>query len=240
MPNIPEQCYNLVENLCSQNYTAIKLGWGGFGKSLKQDVALVKAAREAAGADIDLMFDVGFNPSYDYPVDAVNRVMLVKEIEKYKPYWIEEPLYPDDLEGYRRLADTVDTRIACGENESTRYGFKELIEVAKIDILQPDVTRCGGISEAKRIANLAQAHHLTVVPHCWSTGIVEAASLHFITSITNGCLLEYCVAETKIRKEIAEEILVKDGFAQVPEKPGLGIEVDEKAIKKYNAIYRGL
>jgi len=235
MPESPEECFEETRKLCEQKYTAIKLGWGGFGKSLKQDVALVAAAREAAGPDVDLMFDIGFIPSYDYPIDAVTRIMLTKEIEQYKPYWIEEPLYPDDLEGYRKLVEAVDTRIACGENESTRYGFKELIEVAKVDVLQPDVTRCGGLSEAKRIAILAQAHHLTVVPHCWSSGIVEAASLHLIASIPNGCLLEYCVADTPIRKDISEEILVKDGFAQVPQKPGLGIEINEDAIKKYSA-----
>lgn len=196
------------------------------------------AAREAAGPDVDLMFDIGFIPSYDYPIDAVTRIMLTKEIEQYKPYWIEEPLYPDDLEGYRKLTEAVDTRIACGENESTRYGFKELIEVAKIDVLQPDVTRCGGLSEAKRVAILAQVHHLTVVPHCWSSGIVEAASLHLIASIPNGCLLEYCVADTPIRKDISEEIVVKNGFAQVPQKPGLGIEINEDAIEKYSANYK--
>jgi L-rhamnonate dehydratase len=240
MPDTPEECKDLVQKLCAQNYTAIKLGWGGFGKNLRNDIALVKAAREAAGDEIDLMFDIGFIPNYDYPVDSVNRIMFAKEIEIYKPYWIEEPLFPDDLEGYRKLADAVDTRIACGENETTRYGFKELIEVARVDILQPDVTRCGGLSEAKRIANLAQAHHLTVVPHCWSSGIVEAASLHFVASIPNGCLLEYCVTDTPIREEISEEIVVKDGFAQVSDKPGLGVNVNEEALKKYNDIYKKL
>ena len=142
------------------------------------------------------------------------------------------------MEGYRKLSEAVDTRIACGENESTRYGFKELIEVAKVDILQPDVTRCGGLSEAKRIANLAQVHHLTVVPHCWSSGIVEAASMHLIASIPNACLLEYCKAETPIRQEISEEIVVKDGYAEVPQKPGLGIEINEDALQKYAANYR--
>ncbi|MGE5583563.1 MAG: mandelate racemase/muconate lactonizing enzyme family protein [Bacillota bacterium] len=238
MPYTPQECYDLTQEMVGQKFTAIKLGWGGFGKSLQDDVALIKAARDAAGPNVDLMFDIGFVPSPDYPIDAVNRILLAKEIEEFKPYWIEEPLYPDDLEGYRKLAEATDTRIACGENESTRYGFKELIEVAKVDILQPDVTRCGGLSEAKRIAGLAQAHHLTVVPHCWSSGIVEAASMHLIASIPNGCLLEYCKAETPIRQEISEEIQVKDGYAEVPQKPGLGIEINEDAIQKYAANYR--
>ena len=183
------------------------------------------------------MFDIGFIPSYDYPIDAVTRMKLATEIERYNPFWIEEPLNPDDLEGYRKLAESTPTRIACGENESTRYGFKELIEVGKIDIVQPDVTRCGGLSEAVKIAALAQAHHLSCVPHCWSSGIVEAASIHLIASIPNGFILEYCVADTPIRKEISEEIKIKNGYVEIPQKPGMGIEVDEKALKKYSQNY---
>ena len=237
MPDTTEECAELVTRLRGEKYTAIKLGWGGFGKSLKHDIALVEAARIAAGNDVDLMFDVGFIPSWDYPIDAATRIQLAKEIERFNPFWIEEPLSPDDLEGYRKLAESTPTRIACGENESTRYGFKELMETAKIDIVQPDVTRCGGLSEAKKIAELAQVHHVPCVPHCWSSGIVEAASVHLITSIPNGFILEYCVADTPIRKEIAEEIRIVDGYAEVPRKPGLGIEIDEKAIKKYSLNY---
>ena len=234
MPYTAEECYHTTRRLCDQGYTAIKLGWGGFEQGMRESIALVEAARQAAGENVDLMFDIGFIPSTDNPVDAASRILLGKEIEQYKPYWLEEPLYPDDLDGYRKMAEALDTRIACGENETTRYGFRQLIETAKVDVVQPDVTRCGGLSEAKKIANLAQAYHVTCVPHCWSSGIVEAASLHLVAAIQNGCFLEYCVAETPIRKEIAEELIVKNGYAQVPQKPGLGIEIDEEAIRRYS------
>lgn len=237
MPDTAEECAELVKELKSQKYTAIKLGWGGFGKSLRHDIKLVEAARIAAGPEIDLMFDIGFIPSADYPIDAVTRIQLAKEIEQYNPFWIEEPLSPDDLEGYRKLAEATPTRIACGENESTRYGFKELIEVAKIDIVQPDVTRCGGLSEAKKISELAQAHHLSCVPHCWSSGIVEAASMHLITSNPNSFILEYCVADTPIRKEISEELKVVDGYAELPQGPGLGIAINDEAVLRYSRNY---
>lgn len=233
MPDTAEECFELTQGLAAQGFTAIKLGWGGFGQSMQRDVDLVAAARDAAGPDIDLMFDIGFIPTEAYPIDAVSRVQLIRELEHYNPYWIEEPLSPDDLDGYAKLSETLDTRIAGGENETTRYGFRQLIEIGKVDIVQPDVTRCGGLSEARKIADLAQAHHLTCVPHCWSSGIVEAASLHLITSIPNGCLLEYAMANTPIRNEISEEVVVRDGFAHVPNRPGLGIEVSEEAIEKY-------
>jgi len=233
MPETPEETAEITAAAVGRGFTAIKLGWGGFGQSIRRDIELVAAAREAAGSDIDLMFDIGFIPTEAYPIDAVSRALLIRELEKYNPYWIEEPLFPDDLDGYAKLSEMFDTRIAGGENETTRYGFRELIEVGKVDVVQPDVTRCGGLSEARKIANLAQAHHLTCVPHCWSSGIVEAASLHLITAIPNGCLLEYCETDTPIRREISEEIVVKDGFAHVPEKPGLGIEVSDEAIEAY-------
>lgn len=233
MPATPEECAEITAAAVGRGYTAVKLGWGGFGQSMRRDIELVAAAREAAGPDVDLMFDIGFIPTEAYPIDAVSRVLLIRELKQYNPYWIEEPLFPDDLDGYAKLAETFDTRIAGGENETTRYGFRELIEVGKVDIVQPDVTRCGGLSEARKIADLAQTHHLTCVPHCWSSGIVEAASLHLITAIPNGCLLEYCETDTPIRREISEEITVKDGLAHVPEKPGLGIEVSDEAIEAY-------
>lgn len=233
MPDTAEECFELTKSLCGQSFTAVKLGWGGFGQSMRHDIELVAAARDAAGPQIDLMFDIGFIPTEAYPIDAVSRVQLIRELEQYDPYWIEEPLFPDDLDGYAKLSETFETRIAGGENETTRYGFRQLIEIGKVDIVQPDVTRCGGLSEARKIADLAQAHHLTCVPHCWSSGIVEAASLHLITAIPNGCLLEYAMADTPIRREISEEVEVRDGFAHPPEKPGLGIEVSDEAIEAY-------
>jgi L-rhamnonate dehydratase len=234
MPYTPEEAFNETKKWKDLGYTAIKLGWGGFEKSNREIVELVRASREAAGPNVDLMFDLGFIPSNDHPIDAASRIALAKELEQFKPYWLEEALYPDDLDGYSKLAESTWIRIACGENETTRYGFRDLIERGHVDIVQPDVTRCGGLSEAKRIAQLAQAYHITCVPHAWSSGIVIAASLHFIASIPNGCLLEYCTTDTPIRQELlTNDVKVIDGYAEVSEKPGLGIEMNEDALEKY-------
>jgi L-alanine-DL-glutamate epimerase-like enolase superfamily enzyme len=214
-------------------FTAIKMGWGGFELGMKDNVALIGAAREAVGRDTDLMFDIGFIPSPDVPVDAASRLILADAIREYDPYWIEEPLFPHDYEGYRRLAAGTNIRIACGENETTRFGFKQLIDFCKLDLVQPDVSRCGGITEAKRIADYAGANGVVVVPHAWSSGIVIAASLHVIASIQNACLLEYCVWDTPIRKELVKnDIRVVDGYAAVPAGPGLGIEINDEAIER--------
>jgi L-alanine-DL-glutamate epimerase-like enolase superfamily enzyme len=236
MPYTPEEAYDETKKWVEQGYTAIKLGWGGFEQGNREIIELVRAAREAAGPNVDLLFDLGFIPSEDHPIDAASRIELVKALEPFNPYWIEEPLFADDYDGYRKLAEATPIRIAGGENETTRYGFRELIERGRVDIVQPDVTRCGGLSEALKIAQLAQAHHVTCVPHAWSSGIVIAASLHLITAIPNGCLLEYCVAETPIRKELLHgDIQVVNGYAEVSDKPGLGVELDEEALEKYRA-----
>ena len=234
MPYTPQEAAEEALRWKEAGFSALKMGWGGFELTPRESVRLVKAAREAIGDDMDLMLDIGFIPSPDCPVDASSRLLLAKELRQYDPYWIEEAVYPDDYDGYKLLAEGIDTRIAGGENESTRYGFKQLIEYCRLDILQPDITRCGGLTEAKKIAASAMAHNITVIPHAWSSGIVIAASLHFIASIPNSNLLEYCVWDTPIRKEMLErDFEVVDGYVAVPEGPGLGITLNDEAIERY-------
>ena len=234
MPYTPGEAAEEALKWKEQGFTAVKMGWGGFELPFRENVRLVEAAREAIGDDMDLMLDIGFIPSKDNPIDSSSRVLLAQELRQFDPYWLEEAVSPDDYEGYKLLTESIDTRIAGGENESTRYGFKQLIEYCGIDILQPDITRCGGLTEAKKIAAMAMAHNINVIPHAWSSGIVIAASLQFIASVPNSNLLEYCVWDTPIRKEmLLSDFIVKDGYVEVPQGPGLGIELDEEAIQKY-------
>lgn len=234
MPYTPEEAYQETKKWVDAGYTAIKLGWGGFEQDENTQVELVRAAREAAGEDVDLLFDIGFLPSDRLTIDAPSRIQLVKRFEPYHPYAIEEALWPHDYEGYRKLSEGTNTRIVCGENETTRFGFKTLIEYGKVAFVQPDISRCGGFTEAKKIAALAELHSINVVPHCWSSGIVEAAALHLIASVPNANLLEYDVYPSALRFAIVpQDIAVKDGYASVPDGPGLGIEVSDEAIEAY-------
>ena len=153
MPDTPEETARVVAELVGRGFTAVKLGWGPFGRDADLDVALVRAARQAAGDEVELMFDIGLGwPNADHAIRQVRR------FEEYRPYWVEEPLWPDDVAGYRKLADAVETRIACGEEDATRWGFAQLLERSQVDVIQPDVTRAGGISECLRIAQLAELH----------------------------------------------------------------------------------
>jgi L-alanine-DL-glutamate epimerase-like enolase superfamily enzyme len=229
MPDTPEETASVVAELVGRGFTAVKLGWGPFGRDAEQDVALVRAARRAAGDEVELMFDIGLGwPNADHAIRQVRR------FEEYRPYWVEEPLWPDDVAGYRKLADAVETRIACGEEDATRWGFAQLMERGHVDVIQPDVTRAGGISECVRIAQLAELRGVTMVPHAWSTGIIKAASLHLLGAMPHATFLEYCVQETALNQLLTvERFPVVDGMVALPERPGLGIEIDEDVVRRY-------
>ena len=229
MPESPEETADVVAGLVGRGFTAVKLGWGPFGRDVDLDVALVRAARAAAGDEIELMFDIGLGwPNADHAIRQVRR------FEEFRPYWVEEPLWPDDVAGYRKLADAVETRIACGEEDATHWGFAHLMERAHVDVIQPDVTRAGGISECLRIAHLADLQGVAMVPHAWSTGIIKAATLHLIGAMPHVTFLEYCVQETALNQLLTvERFPVVDGLVALPDRPGLGIEIDEDVVRQY-------
>lgn len=228
MPETTDEVTRLVEKHASQGYTAIKLGWGPLGFDVNYDVKLVKTARKAAGDKIELMIDIGKR----YRLKSA--MYMAKAIEQLNIYWLEEPLPAEDLEGYRRLTESSSLRIATGEEESGRLAFDRLIKESHIDVVQPDISRCGGLTEAKKIASIAADANILCVPHAFKTGILVAASIHLIASIAHAPFLEFSVTESAIRKELLVKPFVqKDGFIDVPTGPGLGIELNPDVIRKY-------
>ena len=229
MPERPDEVAARVRPLVEQGYTAVKLGWGPLGRNLDLDVALVRAAREAVGPRVDLMIDIGLM------YDAATAVRMVRLFEPFNLFWLEEPLPPDDLAGYARLADAVDTRIAAGEEDATIYGFRDLVERGRVDVIQPDIARCGGFTEARKIGHLAAEHNLLCVPHAFSTGILVSASLHFAATLRRGNLAEFSVQESPFVRDLlrAPFRLEADGTVRVPTGPGLGIELDEDMLERY-------
>jgi L-rhamnonate dehydratase len=230
MPDTTEETAERVGALREQGFTAVKLGWGPLGKDPKHDVRLAAAAKEAAG-DGDILIDAGLG----YVADAKVAIGVARELEKLGIYWLEEPFEPDEYEAYAELADAVDIRIAAGEQDTTVWGFRELIERGHVDLVQPDVTRCGGITELIRIGALAREHGVETVPHAWKSGIIKAASLHVNAVLPDGSFQEYCVADTPINQTLVKERMPvdADGFIAVPTGPGLGIELDEDVLERY-------
>jgi L-rhamnonate dehydratase len=230
MPDTTEEAAARVDALRNDGFTAVKLGWGPLGKDPAHDVRLAAAAKEAAG-DGDILIDAGLG----YVADANVAIGVARELEKLGVYWLEEPFEPDEYEAYAELADTVDIRVAAGEQDTTVWGFRELIERGHVDVVQPDVTRCGGITELIRIAAFAREHGVATVPHAWKSGIIKAASLHVNAVLPDATFQEYCVADTPINQTLVKERmpLDADGFVAVPTGPGLGIELDEEVLERY-------
>jgi len=230
MPDTPEETSEAVAELCGRGFTAVKLGWGPLGNDPKHDVKLAAAAKEAAG-DCEILIDAGLG----YGSDAKVAIDVARELEQIGIFWLEEPFEPDEYEAYAELADAVEIRIAAGEQDTTRWGFRELIERGHVDLVQPDVTRCGGITEWLRIAELAREHGVETVPHAWKSGIIKAASLQCNAVIPDALFQEYCVAQTPINQTLTKELMPveSDGTILVPTGPGIGITLDDEVVERY-------
>ncbi len=202
MPETEDEIKRIVDEYMPKGFKGIKFGWGALGQSKKKDIQLVRAARKALGAEPYLMIDIGM--VWPNAKTAIEMCNLFKEFDVH---WVEEPLSPDNLEGYKRVCEAVDVRISAGEEVGTLYEFKELIDYCNIDIVQPDISRCGGLTVAKKIVDMAMMKGIPVIPHAFKTGILMSASLQLLAAMPNATFLEYCSQETILSKS-----LVKDHF----------------------------
>lgn len=206
----------------------------GFG--VKRDVQFVRAVREAIGPDVQLFMDA--NHAYD-PVEAIK---LGRQVEDLDIGWFEEPVPPEDLEGYLACKNALSIPIAGGECEFTRFGFREILTRRAIDIIQPDTCSAGGLSECKKIAVMANAFGVRYNPHAWGTGIALAANLHLLAILPYNPrsmnpvepLLEFDQTEHPFRLDLLEEpVHHQKGWVKVPTKPGLGVEINRAVLEKY-------
>ena len=197
----------------------------------EEDIARVAAVRRALGPRAKLMVDVNCAWS---PAMAIQ---MGRALEPYDLYWIEEPVATDDIDGSAMVAAALATPIAGYETEIGLYGFRELITRGAVDIVQPDLAWAGGFSECRRIAAVAQAHHRMVALHAFAGAVLLAASLHFIASIPNGLVLEFDQNPNGLRDELLKEPIRidSDGMIRLPERPGLGIELDRAAVERYRS-----
>lgn len=225
----PEETGNLARRYRDQGFTAVKFGWDPMGRDAKTDVALVREARKGLGEGPDLLIDAGL--VWDSKT-ALQRAIAFSE---HDIFWLEEPLRPDDYEGYRKLSEATSVRIAAGEEESNRASFLDLMDKGRVDVVQVDLTRCGGFTEAMKIASLAWDRGLPVANHGFTTYINVTAALHWLNSIPNALICEFVAEEeTNLRESITKQKLrAKDGYLDIPQEPGLGIELDEEAIARF-------
>ncbi|MEC9160803.1 MAG: mandelate racemase/muconate lactonizing enzyme family protein [Bacteroidota bacterium] len=216
-----------------KGFKAIKMK---VGLGISKDVSNVKHLRSIIGYDIKLMIDS--NHAYTY----TEALELSKKLEKYEISWFEEPVSPEFYEQYAELRQKTTIPIAGGECEYLRFGFHQLLKNKSVDIIQPDICACGGITEAKRIASLASTYGVDIVPHTWGSSIGIHVALHFISNLESlpgrmfspDFLLEFDQTENALREQLTfPKLEMKNGKIQVPSSPGLGLEVNEDELHKF-------
>lgn len=238
----PDDMKRAVEEYLQQGFRAIKFGWGVFGRDLALDLALVKAMREAAGPDIDLMVDAGWygvtRAEPFRPRNLKDWIRLAQLLEEQNIYWLEDFLPPDNIEGYAEVsAHTRTLRLAAGEQYAGIGEFERLALEGRVHVLQPDLSRCGGLSVGRQIADFATRRQIECVPHAWLTDLLKAASLHLNAYLMQSVFLEYNVSSASLLNTLCKEpIRMVDGYIPVPTGPGLGVEPDEKVIEKFRVL----
>jgi L-rhamnonate dehydratase len=224
----PKQTGESARYLRDQGFDAVKFGWGPMGREKTTDIQLVANAREGLGDGVDLMVDAGL------AWDAKTAIQRARAFSDYDIFWLEEPLMPDDYVGYKKLTAATDMRIAAGEQESGRHSFRRLIREGDIDVVQIDLTRCGGFTEAMKIAAMAADQGKMVANHGFTTYINVAAALHLLNAIPNALIAEYVVQDgTSLRECLTrQKIRAKDGHLLTPQGPGLGMDLNEDTLNR--------
>jgi L-alanine-DL-glutamate epimerase-like enolase superfamily enzyme len=230
----PEALAEHLAAVKSQGFRAFKVGWGPFGReSFALDEKIVQAARQAVGPESLLMVDAGASDAF-WPQDYKWAVRTARMLSDYSVYWFEEPLPPDDLHNYVLLRNHSAVPIAGGEVLTRRQSFAPWLQQRAFDIVQPDVTKVGGISEERRIAWMAEENGVRFIPHGWNTALGLAADLHLASASRNTDLVEYLIGSPFIDDLVeARWKLDSDGMLPVPDGPGLGIALNMDAVEKH-------
>ncbi len=219
----------------AQGYTALKVGFGKRGDARlgvdpKRDVAFVQAARDALGDGVDLMIDIGNGVKWD----TAHAIHMAQEFERFDICWYEEPLHPTNRDGYARLRRAVHLPIATGEREWTVTGYRRLIESGVADIIMVDPGRAEGVTGFWKVIQLTAQTGLSANAHTWSSAVNAAASLHLTAAAPHYIVFELKPLPNPMQDElVTNPIRQRDGWIDVPEGPGLGVEVDERVVSKY-------
>jgi galactonate dehydratase len=217
-------------------YTAVKMSphmSGGNARPYNQVTRMagqrVAAVRNAVGPDVDIGVDI-----HAKFFEVTRAARLARAIEPYDPMWLEEPIRPENAAAMAKLSDRVNIPLASGECNYTKHEFRTILAAEALDIIQPDICVCGGLLEMKKIAAMAEAHYVMVAPHNPMGPVATVVNVHFAASTPNFLILEYHPDDEAPRKDLLKEpLMVKDGYLPLPERPGLGIELNEEAFRHY-------
>jgi L-alanine-DL-glutamate epimerase-like enolase superfamily enzyme len=230
----PDALAEELERLLAAGFRAFKLGWGPFGRvSAATDEAMVRRAREAVGTDVALMVDAGGSDAF-WPNGYAWALRTADMLAEHDIGWFEEPLSPDAIDDFRLLREHSRVPIAGGEVLSRRQSFVPWLQGHALDVVQPDATKVGGISETRRIAQMALDNGVAFVPHGWNTALGLAADLHLASAIPGTAFVEYLPGSPYIDSIVADPWrLDADGMLAVPDAPGLGVALDHDRVAHY-------
>ncbi|AII10425.1 mandelate racemase/muconate lactonizing enzyme family protein [Rhodococcus opacus] len=230
----PNRLAEHLSALKGVGWTSFKIGWGPFGRvSTKLDENIIQAAREAIGSGARLMVDAGGSDS-NWRNDLKWALRTARMLDAYDVSWFEEPLSPDAMADYVDLRRASPIHIAGGEVFTRRQSFYPWIEQGAFDIVQPDVTKVGGLSEQRRIGWMAQDRGIRLIPHGWNTAVGLAADLQLASALADTDFVEYIAGSDYVDNICAQPwVLDSDGMLEIPSGPGLGIELDPEALGRY-------
>lgn len=231
----PETFAERVKVVLEKGYTALKVDPFGAGEyemnrhEHLRSVAIIEAIRATVGPDVEILVEMHgrFSPA--------TAIAIARDLEPFDPTWVEEPVPPDNLDALKKAAEKINIPVATGERLQTRFGFRKLIELQACDIIQPDVTHVGGISELRKVATMADSAYITVAPHNAAAPITTMASLHGVIGMTNfkiqECFDDFC--EPHVLEAITGKAVLQDGYFALPDKPGLGTDIREEVIAEH-------
>lgn len=231
----PQDFQAAARRVVEKGYRALKVdpfgsGWYELSHHERNlSISLVEAVRDAVGPEVELFIEMHgrFTPAV--------AIALARELEPFQPGWVEEPVPPENLAALRKVADHVELPIATGERIHVRHEFRELFELQAVDIVQPDITMCGGIAEARKIASWADAYYVLVAPHNVGGPVATAAALHLAAATTNFKIQEHFndFGEAHVKDAAPGNPEVIDGYFALPDGPGLGVVLNEDLVREH-------
>ncbi len=235
----PEAMAEAVRGYVAKGFRAVKFGWGVFGEDASRDRELVAAAREALGPDRTLLVDPGWYPagwkSHGQMRSRREAEALCAWLAEYDVGWIEDFIHPERFDEYAAVRARSPVPIAAGEQVATVWDFERFIEAGCVDVVQPDLSRCGGVSVAVKVAAMAEPAGIDLVPHSWLTHLLTGYSLQLIATLPRARFVEFNVSQSPLTHGIARAdfALAADGTVPIPDTPAIGVDVDEDFVAKH-------
>jgi L-alanine-DL-glutamate epimerase-like enolase superfamily enzyme len=235
----PEAMAQAARGYVARGFRAVKFGWGVFGEDPGRDRELVAAAREALGPERHLLVDPGWYPTaWKTPGPMRSRreaVALCEWLSAYHVGWVEDFIHPERFDEYAYVRALSPVPVAAGEQVATVWDFQRFIGEGCVDVVQPDLSRCGGISVAAKVAAMAEEAGIDLVPHSWLTHLLTGYSLQLIATLPRARFVEFNVSQSALTRGIAQASfsLAEDGTVAIPDTPGIGVEVDLDFIRAH-------